>query len=200
MKTVTGWWFAVEHKKLCNGDNRKIVIGRTHKVKGKIIPCERGLHLSKRILDALRYAPGPIIYKVEGHGIIMPHGNPIDKYACSERTYLSGGINISDELLKFARLCALDVVHLWNPPKVVIEYLKSGDESIRDAAWNAAWVAARDAAEAAARVAAWAAVEAAARVAAEAAAEAAARVAARDAAEAKQNKRLTAMVSRRLKC
>ena len=142
MKSIDGWWFGTTDKKLLNGDNRKIVIGRTHKVKGNITPCVYGLHLSPKILDALHYAPGPVIYKVRGSGIIVPHGNPVDKYACSERTYLQGRIDISDILRKFARLCALDVVHLWDCPDVVLRYLKTGDESLRDAARGAAWAAA----------------------------------------------------------
>jgi hypothetical protein len=60
-------------------------------------------------------------------------------------------------LRDFARQCALDVVHLWDCPPIVKEYLTTGDESLwaaaRDAAWAAAWAAAWDAA----RAAAWAA-------------------------------------------
>jgi len=196
MKQVKGWWFGTADKKLLNGDNRKIVIGRTHKIKGDIIPCQHGLHLSKRIIDALNYAPGSVIYRVVGSGVIVPHGNPVDKYACSERTYIAGGIDISNTLRLFARKCALDVIHLWNPPDIVIKYLKTGDESIRaaarDAARDAAWDAARDAAWVAARDAARVAAWAAARDAAWAAAWAAARAAAWE----KFNRRLTSMVSR----
>ena len=120
MKQVKGWWFGSTTKKLPHGDGRKIVIGKTHEVKGEIIPCEHGLHLSKRMIDALQYAPGPVIYRVVGSGIIVPHGNPVDKYACSERTYVSGGVDISATLRLFARKCALDVIHLWNPPEIVV--------------------------------------------------------------------------------
>ena len=145
MAKVKGWWFGTTDKKLPHSDGRKIVIGKTHKVKGEIIPCEHGLHLSKRMIDALSYAPGPVIYRVVGSGIIVPHGSPIDKYACSERTYVSGGIDVSDTLRLFARECAL-----WKPPEIVVKYLKTGEESIRAAAWAAAWDAAGDAARAAA--------------------------------------------------
>ena len=64
MKKVNAWWFS-SGKKLPHGDNRIIKIGRTHKVKGKIIPCLNGLHASKRIIDALIYSTGSIIWKVE---------------------------------------------------------------------------------------------------------------------------------------
>jgi len=144
MKQVTGWWFVPQDRKLANGDGRKIKLGITHSLYGKIIPCDYGLHLSKRPIDALRHAQSSIIYKVVGSGIIVPHGNPVDKYACSRRKYVAGGIDISDTLRHFARLCALDVIHIWDPPEVVVDYLNTGNEKIRDAAraWDAAWDAA----------------------------------------------------------
>ena len=151
MKQVTGWWFAPQNKKLANGDNREIKLGITHSLDGKIIPCEYGLHLSKRPIEALRYAQSSIIYKVVGSGIVVPHGNPVDKYACSKRKYVAGGVDISVTLRHFARLCALDVIHLWNPSEVVVEYLKTGNEKNRAAARDAAWAAARAAARDAAR-------------------------------------------------
>ena len=191
MKSVKGWWFGTAGRKLGYRDGRKIRIGSTHKVKGDIIPCSKGLHLSERLIDALQYARGPIIYRVEGSGLIVPHGNPTDKYACSERTYLAGGIDISDTLRLFARKCALDVIHLWNPPDIVVQYLKTGDEALRDAARDAARVAAWNAARDAARDAAWAAAWDAARV--------AAWNAAWNAGISKFNNRLTAMVAKVLK-
>jgi hypothetical protein len=200
MKQVKGWWFGTIDKKLLHGDDRKIAIGKTHKIDGDIIPCKRGLHLSKNILDALNYAPGPVIYRVVGSGVIIPHGDPTDKYACSERAYIAGGIDISEILRLFSRKCALDVINLWNPPDIVVKYLKTGDESIRAAAgaaaWAAAWAAARAAARDAAGAAAWAAAWAAARAAARDAAGAAAWAAAGAAAMKKFNRRLTSMVSR----
>ena len=210
MKTIKGWWFAPKNKKLANGDGRKIKVGSTHKIKGEIIPCQRGLHLSPKPLNALQYAPGPIIYRVKGGGIIKAHGAPVDKYACSERTYIAGGIDASAMLWKFARLCALDVIHLWDAPDIVMKYLKTGDEKHRDAARDAAWDAARDAAwiaaGAAARAArdaawnaAWDAAGAAAWIAAGAAARDAAWIAG-DAAREKQNKRLSRMLNRLIKC
>ena len=201
MKQVKGWWFGTTNKKLLYNDNREIVIGKTHKISGDIVPCQHGLHLSKKIIDALNYAPGPVIYKVIGSGVIIPHGDPVDKHACSERTYVAGGVDISNTLRLFARKCALDVIHLWNPPDIVIKYLKTGDESIRasalasagDAAW-AAWAAARDTArEAAARVA-WDTARAAAWAAWDAARDAA-WASAWAAAWEKFNRRLTSMIS-----
>ena len=223
MKQIKGWWFGTTDKKLKNNDGRRIIIGKTHRVSGDIIPCEHGLHLSRRIIDALNYAPGPVIYRVVGSGIIVPHGDPVDKFACSERTYVAGGIDISDTLRSFSRKCALDAIHLWDAPKIVVRYLKTGDESIRAAASaaasdaaRAAWAAWTAASASAAAYAAWAAASAAyaawaacdaasdaaraasdaAWAAARAAASDAACDAACDAAWAAQNAHLTRMVNK----
>jgi len=183
MKRIRGWWFAPKDNRLANGDGRQIAVGITHKVEGEVVPCNHGLHLSPRAIDALRYASGPIVYRVEGRGTIVPHGNPVDKYACSEREYLSGGVDCSETLRRFARMCALDVIHLWDAPDVVIRFLKTGDEKLRAAAMYAAEAAAR------AGAAAWGVSEA------EDAAWAAARAAAWGASRNKQNRRLTAMLA-----
>ena len=196
MEYIKGWWFTTTDRKLPHGDNRQIRIGRTHKVKGEITPCKRGLHLSRKLLDALKYAPGPVVYKVQGSGTIISHGNPIDKYVCSERTYLAGGVDATEVLRKFARLCALDVVHLWDAPDVVIEYLKTGKEDLMSEASAVASAAASASASATASAAAWSAANAAAWSEASTAANNAAWSEASAEARKKQNRRLTRMVKR----
>ena len=95
----------------------------------------------------------------------------------------------------FAREEALRVVHLWDAPPIVLRYLRTGDESIRDAAWGAAgataWATAWAAAGDAARTAAWAAAGAAAG----AATWAAAGAAAGDSARTRQNRRLAKLLA-----
>ena len=179
-------------------------------------------------MDAIYYAPGAIVYRVELSGEIKKGE---DKLVAQKRTYLSGGIDVSETLRKFARMCALNVVDMWEAPEVVIRYLKTGDKSIRaaawaaardeardaarDAAWSSARAAARDAARTAARdeapaaalAAARATARGAARATALAAAKSAAKYAARDAAytaswdeaRRKQNRRLTAMIARAIR-
>ena len=160
---------------LANGDGRAIRLGDTLTVEGQIHPCYHGLHGSASALDALRYAPGPILWRCALGGAIVPHGDPVDKYAASERTAVAGGVDVTPMLRDFARQCALDVVHLWDCPPIVKEYLTTGDESLWAAAWDAARGAARAAAWDAARAAAWGAAWAAARAAARGAAWDAAR-------------------------
>ena len=190
---MKAWYFSSENRRLRHGDGREIRLGETHAVSGEIEMCKNGLHASKKAIDALYYAPGTIVYRVELSGEIKKGE---DKLVAQKRTYLSGGIDVSETLRKFARMCALDVVGIWEAPEVVIRYLKTGDKSMLDTALDAAraaaWAAARDDAWAAAHGDAYDAAKAAARDAAyadaldtaPAAALAAARATARAAARA----------------
>ena len=170
---IQAYWFAAGTR-LPHGDGRKIVLGKSHSIRGEIDICRRGLHASRHPFDALFYATGPFLYRVECSGKITEEG---DKLVCTRRKYVAK-IDATELLRLFARRQALSVIHLWTAPPVVREYLETGNPELRDAAWAAA----RDAARAAAWAAAWAAARAAARDAAWAAARAAARDAARDAA------------------
>ena len=153
---MLGWHFSTKEETLNYGDGRKIEIGVTHDVEQPIALCERGLHASERILDALKYAPGHILWKVQLSGDIIKDTN---KAVATHRTYIDR-IDCSELLDQFARACALSVAHSWNPPNIVMQFL-CGDESSRGAARAAAWAAARaaawDAAGAAAGAAVWAA-------------------------------------------
>ena len=118
------------------------------KHKGPVVPCQRGLHASVHPFDALRYAPGARLHLVEVRGDIQKHEK--DKVVARERKILKS-INAEKLLREFARWNASQVLHLWpNPPDVVVEFLKNGDEALRGAAESAAWSAAESAAESAA--------------------------------------------------
>jgi hypothetical protein len=149
---------------------------------GPIVMCETGLHASLRPWHALLYAPGETLCRVEMDGDIV-HGN--DKLVARRRRIVQRA-DVTDALWVFSRDEALRVAHLWECPPLVRQFLETGDESLRAAAWAAASAAARDAAcaaaWAAACAAAWDAASAAARAAAWAAASAATRAAARDVA------------------
>lgn len=129
---MKAYYFSTEDRKLRNGDNRVIRIGKTHTVKGKIELCERGLHASKRVSDALQYAPGPILYEVELSGEIL---EGMDKVVASKRKYIKCYGDVSDKLMLFARRQALIHIELiapyctLNEYRLLIDYLNTGDES-----------------------------------------------------------------------
>ena len=167
---VKAWYFSDESRKLRYGDGRNIAIGVEHTVKGYPNPCTHGLHGSERIRDALKYAPGPIVWQVELSGRIKKAD---DKIAATRRKYIAGGIDISDTLWLFARKQALSVIDKWDCPVIVRQWLETGDESIRSAAESAAGSAAESAAWSTGKSAAWAAARSAAESAARYAADAA---------------------------
>jgi hypothetical protein len=146
-----------------------------------LIMCEYGLHASKHPYDALSYAPGFTLCRVELDGTIIRQNN---KLCASERRIIAR-IDAKALCLQFARDCATDVLPLWDAPEVVQHFLKTGENpEAASAAASAAYAAASAASAAAyaaraaayaARAAAYAAYEAAsaARAAASAAASAA---------------------------
>ena len=97
---------------------------------GPLVMCESGLHASIKIIDALGFAPGEVICRVECGGEIVTSD---DKLICSERTIL-WRVDGGSLLREFARWCASQVIHLWDAPDVVKRYLETGDESLRAAA------------------------------------------------------------------
>ena len=145
---------------------------------GRIEICRSGLHASRKARDALSYAPGSIVCRVECRGI---EGVESDKFVCRERKIIWRA-DATKTLRHFARLCALDVIHRWDAPDVVVRYLRTGDEALKDAARDVARGAARGATRAAAWDAAWD------------AAWAAARDATWDTTREKQNRRLERML------
>lgn len=140
--------------------------------------CEHGLHWSRCPFDALQYAPGNTLCLVDADGEIVEQ----DDKGCSTRRRIVARFNAEPMLFEFSRWAALRVIHLWDAPSVVRKFLETGDESLMDAARDAAKTAALVAARAAARAAAMAAARAAAWDAAMAAAMDAAWDAAMDAA------------------
>src|SRR5574343_146517 len=124
---------------------------------GKLVMCKSGLHASRHPFDALAYAPGPVLCLVDCDEIEAEEN---DKLVCRRRRIVAR-FDATTMLRAFARQCALDVIHLWDAPQLVRDYLTTG--AARAAAWDAAraaaWDAARDAAweaaREAARAAAW---------------------------------------------
>jgi hypothetical protein len=96
-------------------------IGRTDTCECKLIPCENGMHASPTAFDALQYATGPLLWRVELSDERVEHGSPVDKYAARSRTYL-GCIDVDKTCRRFAAMQALSVIHLWAAPKVCKDY------------------------------------------------------------------------------
>jgi hypothetical protein len=108
--------------------------GVTLRWDGPLKMCISGFHASRKAWQAVEYAPGPILCRVHCTGdVIEGH----DKLVCRERTLIERR-DATDMLRAYARSCAIDVLHLWNAPDVVREYLETGNERLRTAAGAAA--------------------------------------------------------------
>lgn len=134
-------------------------IGEWLEFTGAVEICKSGLHASRHPFDALEYAPGSILHRVECNKIVTDQW---DKFVCRRRRIIASR-DAEKMLRRFAKDQALSVADKWNPPDVVMRYLRGDDETLRAAARDAAWAVARDAAWAATRDAAWAATRGAAR-------------------------------------
>lgn len=166
MKHVDGWHFIRSDMALGYEDGRIAKPGEVISVDGPTKLYRSGLHASKKIMHALGYAPGPVICRVRLSGDMKFDQDKMVGLNREILWYVSE--EESEQILwSFARKCALDVVHLWDCPDIVLRYLKTGDPQIRnaardaakrtegDTAWNAAKDAAIDAAKNAARVTSW---------------------------------------------
>jgi len=108
-KPIKAWHFVAKDKRLGYGDNRLVETGKTYSVDNPegIELCRYGMHASLCALDALDYAPGPIICRVELSGRII-HGD--DKLVAEHRKVLWMA-DASKSLYKFA--CNEAYATLW---------------------------------------------------------------------------------------
>ena len=161
-KTILAWHFLTDDCRLRGGD-KKVRPGMvlTHSSREPLIPCDRGLHASVRLIDALQYAPGAMLCRVKCGGEIIHHGDPPDKLVCRRREVV-WMLDATWYLHEFACLVAektlttekIEDERSWNAIEVKRRWLngKASDEELAaawDAARAAAWAAARDVARAA---------------------------------------------------
>ena len=157
-----GWHFIAADRRERWGDKRLIEVGQTYTVEPPIKLCERGLHASERAIDALNYAPGPIVCKVRLSGRVV---RDTDKAVATVREVMSMA-DATMILHEFACICAEDALHLiekrgqkadkrswvaietkrrWMKGEATDKELAAARAAARAAAWDAAWAAARDA-------------------------------------------------------
>jgi len=141
-KTIRAWHFTNGSKLR---DGRLVpAVGETLTHEGRISICSSGLHASRDFLNALNYAPGGILHRVEVWGDVYEQD---DKLVGRNRRIL-WSIDATELLREFAREVALEAFlsHYPEPTTgteqedyhLILTYLASGDESLRDAAWAAA--------------------------------------------------------------
>ena len=149
-KPLLAWHFLSEDGRLRYGDNRKPRKGVAYKANGDLELCENGMHASIGILDAVGYAPGPILCRVEMIGETLRG----DDKVCSRGRKIIAQSDVSKTLHRFAVTCAMRALRgVENPDVRSLEACrikllwidgKATDQEL-DAARDAAWVVALDA-------------------------------------------------------
>jgi hypothetical protein len=159
---MKAWHFLDESGLLCDGTKPKRK-NAWLRMRGEPVMCERGYHASKRLIDALTYAPGPILCRVELGGSIIESA---DKCVATERRILWRA-DISELLHRFAcdesARClrdqrkegaeidprcdeAIRIKRLWLRGKAADDDLTLAYSAARSAAnsavWSAVWSAA----------------------------------------------------------
>ena len=191
-------WHFTEGRTLRDG--QPLEVGKTYTHEGEIKICASGYHASRRLIDALRYAPGAQISRVECWGDVQEQD---DKLVARNRTVL-WTIDATMILHEFAcRVAEIALSKVTNPDPRSLAAIKAKRKwmkgKISDKDLDAAESAAGSAAWAAARSAAWSAVWAAAGSAAGSAARSAVWAAARSAAWSEFDTLLTQMVETKRK-
>ena len=163
-KKILAWHFT-------NGtvlrDGQPLVVGKTYTHEGKVVICKSGYHASRRLIDALSFAPGAQVSRVECWGDVAEHN---DKLVCRNRKVLwtvdatmilhEFACRVAEKALSkvdnpnplFAATIAAK--RAWMRGEISNDDLAAARAAARDAAWDAARAAARDAAWDAACVAA----------------------------------------------
>ena len=160
MNTMKGWHFLQDDRRFRWGTREIVIPSKTYTAEGPLKMCQNGMHASKRIIDALQYAPGAIVCRVILEGELI---HDSDKSVGRKRTVL-WMLDATNILHEFACRCAESALKSIDDPdprsfaaiKAKRDWLKgkitNKELSVaRDAAWDAAW----DAARAAAWNAAW---------------------------------------------
>ena len=159
-------WHFTEGTTLRGG--QPLEVGKTYTYGGDVEICKSGYHASRRLIDALRYAPGAQISRVECWGDVQEQN---DKLVARNRTVL-WTIDATMILHEFAcRVAEIALSKVTNPDPRSLAAIKakrkwmigkSSDKDL-DAAGSAAGSSAGSAAGSAARSAVWAAARSAAR-------------------------------------
>ena len=105
-------------------DGRDVpAIGEWLEHKGPAVLCQSGLHASRTPFQAFSFAPGFQLHKVEIAGIVAE----IDDKLVSTKRKIIASLDAKEIILSFARKQALSVIHLYDCPQVLREWLETGD-------------------------------------------------------------------------
>jgi hypothetical protein len=148
MDKILAWHFLPDDGRLANRNRRKVEVGKTYSVRWPIAICENGMHGARRLIDALSYAPGAVVERVEIWGDVVEHN---DKLCGRHRKCLAlvdvtrllheFACDVAEDALKMAKVkdkrswAAIEMKRKWLKGKATNDELAAAG----DAAWDAAW-------------------------------------------------------------
>ena len=95
---MLAWHFLKEDCKLQFEPHTEVIHGLELEAKLPLVMSNNGLHASKRIIDALDYAPGPVVCRVELSGEMLEDDDKI----CAQKRIVLWMYNASKVLHEFA--------------------------------------------------------------------------------------------------
>jgi len=172
-----GWHFLSKDRRLRGGSREIVRAGRTLDFAGRPKLHVHGFHASRQVIDALIYAPGPIVERVElggtivtGTGVAVAQTRTTLWMADVTRILHEFTSDVVEDLLINAQvndrrsLDSIDMKRKWLANEVTDEELRAAKWAAKDAiqddanyieqiaAWTASWTSASDAAATVARL------------------------------------------------
>ena len=162
---IKAWHFVSEDRMLAY-DLMKVEAGYIYgEPEGEVIICKRGMHASRRVSDALSFAPGAQLCRVACWGDVAEDADKlVSRYReviaikdvsaelrlwgcwCIRNTPIGGGKTVWDLLTDERSRNAVEVAELFARNEVTRKELAAARAAAwaaaRDAAWDAAWAAA----------------------------------------------------------
>jgi len=99
---MLAWHFLPNDGRLRYGEHTKVIVGEPLRVQLPLIMCQHGLHASKHPFDALTYAPGLVLCRVELEGEILRGADKV----CAEIRTVIWQRYMHEEVCEFADWCA----------------------------------------------------------------------------------------------
>lgn len=93
---------------------------------GELSICQSGLHASPCPWWAYVHAPGTMLHLVELGGTVLTD-RFLGDIVCASRRRIIASFDAAGLFRDFARYCAREVAHFWDPPKTVRRWLDTGD-------------------------------------------------------------------------
>jgi hypothetical protein len=145
-KKIKAWHFVADNRRMNHQPEMEITPGYIYSEHGPVKICKSGLHGSRKVIDALRYAPGSYLCRVDMWSEVKEDK---DKLVARHRHVIAAK-DVSSELRLWACWCVRQQWHLLHDERSkkaleTAERFARGKatrqqlDAARAATWDAAW-------------------------------------------------------------